>query len=185
MEIIANAPRGSFVTQERYLDLRLSFFQPVILLILTISSLAELLFFEVPCEEMPKRVSLLSADVGYRLPSPNLRTKLSSLTIGYLSIIGPGGSSRARLIFAMLASPTIFIPSFKEPTTFTKKISKLFKEMVEKLSIEFVPCLDFEMINKLENCGLVSDDFCEEIHQKELVKIAFAGRRKKNHFPQK
>ena len=59
--------------------------------------------------------------------------------------------------------------------------------MVEKLNIEFVPCLDFEMFKKLENCLLVSDDSCEGIHQeKEIVKIAVAGRQKKHslHFRQ-
>ena len=54
--------------------------------------------------------------------------------------------------------------------------------MAEKLNIEFVPCLDFEMIKKLENCLLVFDDSCEEIYQeKEFVKIAVAGRHKKIH----
>ena len=48
------------------------FFQAAILLILIISSLAKLLFYEVPCEEMPVWVSLLSAAVGYILPSPHL-----------------------------------------------------------------------------------------------------------------
>ena len=54
--------------------------------------------------------------------------------------------------------------------------------MAEKLNIEFVPCLDLEMIKKFENCLLVFDDSCEEIHQKEeFVKIAVAGRHKKIH----
>lgn len=48
------------------------FFQALILLILIITSLIKLLFYEVPCEEMPFWVSLLSAAVGYILPNPRL-----------------------------------------------------------------------------------------------------------------
>ena len=48
------------------------FFQALILLILIIAVLVKLLFYEVPCEEMPFWVSLLSAAVGYILPNPRL-----------------------------------------------------------------------------------------------------------------
>ena len=47
------------------------------------------------------------------------------------------------------------------------------------MDIEFVPCLYFSMIKKLEDCLLVFDDSCEEIYQeKEFVKLAVAGRQK-------
>ena len=39
--------------------------------------------------------------------------------------------------------------------------------MSEKLDIEFIPCIDFEMINKLLDCLLVFDDSCEEICQEK------------------
>ena len=45
--------------------------------------------------------------------------------------------------------------------------------------IEFLPCLEFEMIKNLENFLLVFDDSCEEIYQKEFVKLAVSGRHKK------
>ena len=48
------------------------FFQALILLILIIAVLVKLLFYEVPREEMPFWVSLLSAAVGYILPNPRL-----------------------------------------------------------------------------------------------------------------
>ena len=48
------------------------FFQAITLLILIITSLAKLVFYDVPCEDMPLWVSLLSAAVGYILPSPHL-----------------------------------------------------------------------------------------------------------------
>ena len=48
------------------------FFQAITLLILIITSLAKLVFYDIPCEDMPFWVSLLSAAVGYILPSPHL-----------------------------------------------------------------------------------------------------------------
>ena len=100
----------------------------------------------------------------------------------FMSLVGPGGSGKTRLIFAMIASPTTFYPKLQKTYYFYKEYQPLFKEMAGKLNIEFVPCLDFEMIKKLENCLLVFDDSCEEIYQeKEFVKIAVAGRHKKIH----
>ena len=99
-----------------------------------------------------------------------------------MSLVGPGGSGKTRLIFAMIASPTTFYPKLQKTYYFYKEYQPLFKEMAGKLNIEFVPCLDFEMIKKLENCLLVFDDSCKEIYQeKEFVKIAVAGRHKKIH----
>ena len=48
------------------------FFQAITLLILIISCLLKLIVYTVPCEEMPFWVSVLSAAVGYILPSPRL-----------------------------------------------------------------------------------------------------------------
>ena len=46
--------------------------------------------------------------------------------------------------------------------------------------IEFLPCLEFEMIKNLEKYLLVFDDSGEEICQdKEFVKLAVSGRHKK------
>ena len=98
-----------------------------------------------------------------------------------MSVVGPGGSGKTGLIFSMLASKT-FRPSFKNTFYFYKEYQPLFNEMAKKLNIEFVPCLDYSMIKKLEGCLLVFDDSCEEIYQeKEFVKLAVAGRHKKVH----
>ena len=99
-----------------------------------------------------------------------------------MAIVGPGGSGKTRLIYSMLASPTTFSPGIEKTYYFYKEYQPLFKEMNEKLGIEFIPCLDFEMIKSLENCLLVFDDSCEEIYQEnEFVKLAVAGRHKKGH----
>ena len=51
--------------------------------------------------------------------------------------------------------------------------------MSERLNIEIVPCLDFEMIKNLENCLLVFDNSCEAICQKEaFIKLAVAVAQK-------
>ena len=80
----------------------------------------------------------------------------------------------------MLASPTTFYPSIEKTFYFYKEYQPLFQEISERLNIEFIPCLDFEMIKNLENCLLVFDDSCEEIYQEQaFVKLAVAGRHSK------
>ena len=85
-----------------------------ILLILIITSLAKLVFYDVPCEEMPFWVSLLSAAVGYILPSPHIWIKLYSPTIVF--------SWRFFFFFSLLASQT-FHPGFSKAFTSTKNIN--------------------------------------------------------------
>ena len=98
-----------------------------------------------------------------------------------MSVVGPSGSGKSRLIFKMLASPTTFKPTLGKIYYFYKEYQPLFKEMQDKIEdIEFLPCLEFEMIKNLENCLLVFDDSCKEIYQeKEFVKLAVSGRHKK------
>lgn len=47
-------------------------FQAIVLLILIVSCLVKIVFYKVPCEEMPFWASILSAAVGYILPSPRI-----------------------------------------------------------------------------------------------------------------
>ena len=60
--------------------------------------------------------------------------------------LGPGGSGKTRLIYSMLASPTTFYPPIEKTFYFYKEYQPLFQEMSERLNLEFIPCLDFEMI---------------------------------------
>ena len=56
----------------------------------------------------------------------------------------------------------------------------MFDEMSQKLYIEFVPCLDFDMIRKLANFFMVLDDSCKILYQeKDFAKIAVSGRNRK------
>ena len=99
----------------------------------------------------------------------------------FMSVVGPSGSGKTRLIFSMLTSGT-FYPKFEKIYFFYKDYQPLFEKMSAKLNIEFVPCLDFQMIKDLENCLLIFDDSCEEIYQeKDFVKLAVSGRHKKVH----
>ena len=97
-----------------------------------------------------------------------------------MSVVDPAESGKIRLNFSMLASKT-FRPSFNQKFYFYKEYRPLFNEMAKKLK-EFVLCLDFNMIKKLQDCLLVLNDSCEATYQeKEFVKLAVAGRHKKVH----
>ena len=96
-----------------------------------------------------------------------------------MSVVGPGSSRNTRLIFSMLFLK-LFCLSFNKTICFSKKFQTLFIELATKLNIEFVPCLDFGMIKKLEGCPLVVEDSSEEIHhEKEFVKLDVTGKHKK------
>ena len=100
----------------------------------------------------------------------------------FVALVGPEGSGKTRLIYAMLASPTTFYPPIEITFYIYKEFQPLFQEKSERINIEFNPCLDFEMIENLENCLLVFDDSCEEIYQEQaFVKLAVAGRHRKLH----
>ena len=50
------------------------------------------------------------------------------------------------------------------------------------MNIEFINCLNFELIKTFQDCLLIFDDSCEEIYQeKEFVKIAVSGRHRGLH----
>ena len=89
----------------------------------------------------------------------------------FMSVVGPGGSVKTRLIFSMLALHT-FQPGFQKCYYFYKEYQPLFNKMMKKLKIEFVPCLDFDMIKNLENCLLGFDDSCEDIYEEKRISKA-------------
>lgn len=99
----------------------------------------------------------------------------------FMSIVGPSGCGKTQLIFSMLAGDT-FYPNFKKIYFFYHHYQPLYRRMQETLPIEFVSCIDFEMISQLENCLLVFDDSCEEIYDdKAFAKLAVSGRHKNLH----
>ena len=100
----------------------------------------------------------------------------------FMCLVGPGGSRKTRLMFAKLASAITLFPNLQENYYFYKEYQPNFKELAEEFFIEFVACLDFEMVKKLANCFQVFDDSCEQIYlDKKFVKIAVARTHKKIH----
>ena len=100
----------------------------------------------------------------------------------FMALVGPGGSGKTRLNYSMLASPTKLYPPIEKTFYFHKENQPRFQKMSERLNIELIPCLDFEMIKNLENYLLVFDNSCEEIYQEQVfVKFAVAGKQRKLH----
>ena len=96
----------------------------------------------------------------------------------FMAVVGPSGSGKTQLIHKMLKGST-FVPRFDKIYYFYQEYQPLYDEMQKDLNIEFVPCIDFEMIEKLNNCLLIFDDSCEEIYEnKRFSKIATSGRHK-------
>ena len=59
-------------------------------------------------------------------------------------------------------------------------MQQIYVEMEQKLGVIFKKYANLEFLNNLENCLLIIDDSCEEIYNdKEVVKLATAGRHKK------
>ena len=67
----------------------------------------------------------------------------------FMALVGPGGSGEL-LVHSMLASPT-FYPPIEKTFYDYKEYQPLFQEMSERLNIESIPCVDFEMIKILKN----------------------------------
>ena len=94
----------------------------------------------------------------------------------FMSVVGPSGSGKTRLIFSMLTSKT-FYPRFQKIYYFYREFQQIFKEVEKRMNIEFISCLDFDLIKTLQECLLIFDDSCEEIYQdKNFARIAVSGR---------
>lgn len=101
-----------------------------------------------------------------------------------MSLVGPSGSGKTQLIFDMLKNGT-FQPPFDKILYFYQHYQPLYSEMMSNVGdMEFIKCVNFEMIENLPNDGtnylLIFDDSCAEISRsKEFEKIATSGRHKK------
>lgn len=99
----------------------------------------------------------------------------------FISLVGPSGCGKSNLIYDWLLNG-VFQPSFDKILYFYQHFQPLYTQMQHNIeNIEFIQCVDFDMINNLPNNGinylLIFDDSCEEIlNSKQFTKIATAGR---------
>ncbi len=99
----------------------------------------------------------------------------------FISIVGPSASGKTELIYHMLTLGT-FYPRFDRIIYFFQHFQSIYRKMeLEIGQIEFVPCIDFELINQLPNDGtkflLIFDDSCEEISRNpKFLQLATSGR---------
>ena len=98
-----------------------------------------------------------------------------------MAISGLSGSGKTQLLYQMLIKNT-FYPRPEKIYLFYQHYQEVYTKMKFDLNLELVPCIDFDLIEKLENCLLIFDDSCEEIYDsKRFVKLATAGRHKNVH----
>ena len=94
----------------------------------------------------------------------------------FMAVVGPSGCGKTQLIYRMLIGNT-FYPKYDKVYFFYRHYQDIYRVMQSTLDIEFVQCIDFDMIEKLNNCLLIFDDSCEEIYDdKNFSKLATSGR---------
>ena len=102
----------------------------------------------------------------------------------FMSLVGPSGSGKTQFIYNMLKNKT-FQPGFDKIFYFYQHYQQIYSEMEQVADdIEFVQCVDFDLIDELPNDGtnylLIFDDSCAEISKNNrFEKIATSGRHKK------
>jgi hypothetical protein len=99
----------------------------------------------------------------------------------FMAVVGPSGSGKTQLVFRMLLEGT-FRPRFQKIYYFYNEYQTIFDHVRTKIDIEFIPCIDFDMIEKVENCLLIFDDSCDDIYsEKRFLKLATSGRHRGIH----
>ena len=79
----------------------------------------------------------------------------------FMAVVGPSGSGKTQLIQKMLAGST-FYPKYSKIYYFYREYQQIYSKMQTEHNIEFVPCVDFDMVEKLSDCLLIFDDSCEK-----------------------
>ncbi len=102
----------------------------------------------------------------------------------FMSLVGPSASGKSQLVYEMLKCG-VFQPPFDKILYFYQHYQPLYSIMQTEVSnIEFVQCIDFEMIESLPADGtnylLIFDDSCAELSKNQkFEKLATSGRHRK------
>ena len=99
-----------------------------------------------------------------------------------MAVSGPSGPGKTDLIFQMLLRGR-FYSSYKKISFLYLHNQPKFSSFVSKhkIVIEFIQLSSFEIVINLRDCMIVFDDTCEKVfNEKNFVKVASAGRNKKN-----
>ena len=99
----------------------------------------------------------------------------------FMVVVGPSGSGKTDLIFNMLQGRS-FYPAFPKIYYFYKEFQDTFIATQRKIPhIEFIKYSGLDITKKFSDCLLIYDDSCEEIFNKEFVKIATRARHRQLH----
>ena len=101
-----------------------------------------------------------------------------------MSLVGPSGSGKSFSIYQLLKNGP-FYPAFDKIFYFYQHYQPLNDQMTAEIqNLDFVACLDFEMINSLPNDGtnflsIFHESYEEYAKSENFDKVATAGRHKK------
>ena len=131
---------GNLATRSHYRDQKFFVTQALLTFIIVITTLMKMVFDPPSCGE---KVVLVSSFIWsswlYSTKSAPLNKIMFTKDKLFMSMVGQSGSGKTLLIFSLLASPTTFYPPVEKSYYFYKQNQSLFKELSEKLEIEFVP----------------------------------------------
>ena len=99
----------------------------------------------------------------------------------FMAVVGPRGCGKTRLVKDMLTSHT-FYPQFEAIYYLYEESQSLFQEVSRELNIQFIPTVDFQMIEHLHNCLLIFDDNLHDFYDsKGFLKLATSARHRNVH----
>ena len=84
----------------------------------------------------------------------------------FMTIVGPSGCGKTQLIHRMLKGKS-FYPRFDKIYFFYQEWQPIYQNMQMELNIQFVPCVDFDMIVNLTDCLLIL-----MIHAKKFMRTS-------------
>ena len=97
-----------------------------------------------------------------------------------MAVVGPSGCGKTDLIFKMLQGKTFF-PKFGNVILLYREMQPIYVTFEQKFGVNLKTFVALKFTQNIENYLLIFDDSCEEIFDKEFVKLATAGRHRNIH----